>query len=231
MKIEMPAASRGNALAGAACGPEHAAEAPAGCPLCPRLVGYRHDLRDQHPLWHNDPVDSFGPQSARLLIVGLAPGVRGANRTGRPFTGDYAGDLLYPTLAKFGFARGAYGARPDDGFELVDCMVSNAVRCVPPQNKPVAAEVNTCRRFLVGRIAALPNLETIVTLGQLAHHSTIRALEGRVRDHPFGHQATSQLGPYRITASYHCSRYNTNTGVLTPEMFEAVFAEIRAALG
>jgi len=204
---------------------------PPDCPLCPRLASFRADNRKRFPDFHNDPVPSFGPLDAQLLVLGLAPGLRGANQTGRPFTGDYAGDLLYPTLLEEGWAEGRYDRRSDDGLRLRDCRIANAVRCVPPQNKPVAAEVNTCRRFLVGRIAALPNLEAIVTLGQLAHHSTIRALEGRVHEHPFGHQATSQLGPYRITASYHCSRYNTNTGVLTAEMFEAVFREVRAALG
>lgn len=211
--------------------PGPAPEAPADCPLCPRLVEYRHELRNANPDWHNNPVWSFGSGEARLLIVGLAPGARGANRTGRPFTGDHAGELLYPTLAKFGFARGPYHARPDDGLELVDCMVTNAVRCVPPQNKPTGGEINTCRMFLQQRIGALPNLAAIVTLGQIAHVSTVRALGGRVREHPFGHGATTMLGGYRLTASYHCSRYNTNTGVLTPAMFEAIFAGVCKALG
>jgi uracil-DNA glycosylase family 4 len=205
-------------------------EAPSDCPLCPRLVEYRHELRAAEPAWHNDPVESFGPGDARLLIVGLAPGAKGANRTGRPFTGDYAGDLLYATLAKFGFARGEYRARLDDGLELVDCMVTNAVRCVPPQNKPVGVEIATCRVFLEARIRAMPNLRSIVTLGQIAHLSTVRALGARAREHPFGHGATSRIGGYALTASYHCSRYNTNTGVLTPAMFEAVFAGVREAL-
>lgn len=205
-------------------------EAPRDCPLCPRLVAYREDLRASEPDWHNSPVDSFGPDSARLLIVGLAPGVRGANRTGRPFTGDFAGDLLYATLQKFGFAKGEFGATADDTLTLVDCMVTNAVRCVPPQNKPVGAEINACRPFLINRIAALPNLTSIVTLGKIAHDSTIRTLGAKLKDHPFGHGRTSRIGALTITASYHCSRYNTNTRVLTPEMFEAVFASVRSAL-
>ncbi len=207
-----------------------ATEAPADCPLCPRLVDYRAALRREAPGWHNNPVESFGPETARLLIVGLAPGARGANRTGRPFTGDFAGDLLYATLLKFGFARGTYAARPDDGLQLVDCMITNSVRCVPPQNKPVGTEIATCRRFLEQRIRALPHLSAIVTLGRIAHESAIRALGERPARHPFGHGRTSAVGQYAVTASYHCSRYNTNTGVLTPEMFEQVFASVRAAL-
>lgn len=210
--------------------PGPAAEAPPDCPLCPRLAEYRHELRRENPDWHNDPVDSFGPETAQLLVVGLAPGAKGANRTGRPFTGDHAGDLLYPTLSKYGFARGDYGRSPDDGFELVDCMVTNAVRCVPPQNKPTGIEINTCRPFLEERIRTMPNLCSIVTLGQIAHLSTVRALGGRPRHHPFGHGATSLIGDYAVTASYHCSRYNTNTGVLTTPMFEQIFASVRAAL-
>ena len=206
------------------------AEAPPGCPLCPRLVEYRAELRSQNPDWHNNPVESFGADTAQLLVVGLAPGAKGANRTGRPFTGDHAGDLLYATLAKYGFARGDYAARPDDGFELVDCMVTNAVRCVPPQNKPTGIEINTCRPFLAERIRTMPNLCSIVALGQIAHGSVVRTLGGRPRQHPFGHGATSLIGDYVLTASYHCSRYNTNTGVLTTPMFEAIFASVRAAL-
>ena len=163
--------------------------------------------------------------------MGLAPGAKGANRTGRPFTGDYAGDLLYATLAKYGFARGEYRARRDDGLELVDCMVTNAVRCVPPQNKPTGPEIATCRVFLEARIRAMPRLRSIVTLGQIAHLSTVRALGARAREHPFGHGTITRIGVYTLTASYHCSRYNTNTGVLTPAMFEAVFARVREGIG
>jgi len=206
------------------------AEPPPDCPLCARLAAYRAQNRAAHPDWYNGAVASFGDARARLLVVGLAPGVTGANRTARPFTGDFAGDLLYGTLAKFGFTRGTFAARADDGLELVGAMVTNAVRCVPPQNKPVGAEVNRCRPFLATRIAALPRLCQIVTLGKIAHDSTVRALGGRVAEHPFGHGAASRLGRYAITASYHCSRYNTNTGRLTQEMFEAVFARVRAAL-
>lgn len=206
------------------------AEPHPDCPLCPRLVEYRRALREENPDWHNAPVQGFGNPDAQLLIVGLAPGVKGANRTGRPFTGDHAGDLLYATLTKFGFACGSYQARPDDGLELVDCMITNAVRCVPPANKPTGVEIGACRTFLEGRIQAMPNLCSIVTLGQIAHHSTVRALGGRIRAHPFGHGATSMVGDYAVTASYHCSRYNTNTGVLTPAMFEAIFASVREAL-
>ncbi len=207
------------------------AEAPRDCSLCKRLVDYRALHRAAHPDWYNGAVPSFGDANARLLIVGLAPGVSGANRTGRPFTGDWAGELLYPTLAKYGFSRGVFAAHPDDGLELVDAMITNAVRCVPPQNKPVGAEVNTCRAFLAARIAALPRLTHIVTLGKIAHDSTVRALGERVARHPFGHNVSSQIGRYTITASYHCSRYNTNTRRLTPEMFEAVFAGVREGMG
>lgn len=205
-------------------------EAPADCPLCPRLVTYRQSLRAEEPDWHNNPVDSFGDPDARLLVVGLAPGVRGANRTGRPFTGDFAGDLLYGTLGLMGFTRGAFDARADDGMRLVDCMVTNAVRCVPPKNKPVGPEINACRPFLAARINALEHLSEIVTLGRIAHDSTIRALGERLKDHPFGHGARSDVGMFTITASYHCSRYNTNTGVLTPAMFERVFSSVRQRL-
>jgi uracil-DNA glycosylase family 4 len=207
------------------------AEAPRDCRLCDRLAIYRAANRASHPDWYNGAVPSFGDPNARLLIVGLAPGVTGANRTGRPFTGDWAGDLLYPTLAKFGFSRGVFDARPDDGLELTGAMITNAVRCVPPQNKPVGAEVNACRAYLATRIAALPRLTHIVTLGKIAHDSTARALGARPTEHPFAHNATSQIGRYAVTSSYHCSRYNTNTRRLTPEMFEAVFAGVREAMG
>jgi uracil-DNA glycosylase family 4 len=210
---------------------ETAAEAPADCTLCPRLARYRAELRFEHPDWHNNPVDSFGDPRASLLVVGLAPGVRGANRTGRPFTGDFAGDLLYSTLIRYGFARGEFRGCPDDGLELVGCMVTNAVRCVPPENKPVGAEINACRPYLAGRIAALPELTSIVTLGKIAHDSTVRALGGRLKEHPFAHGDATTLGNYAITSSYHCSRYNTNTGRLTEKMFHGVFQTVREALG
>ena len=212
-------------------GAEQPCEAAADCALCPRLVDYRAANRAAEPTWHNAPVPSFGGDGARLLIVGLAPGVRGANRTGRPFTGDFAGDLLYATLLEFGLATGAYGATADDGLALADCMITNAVRCVPPANKPTTAEINTCRPFLAARIRALPNLAAIVGLGRIAHDSTLAALNCRKAAFPFGHGARHAVRP-RLTLfdSYHCSRYNTNTGVLTSAMFREVFAAVRAAL-
>jgi uracil-DNA glycosylase family 4 len=197
------------------------------CPLCPRLQAFRNDWRRREPDWFNAPVDSFGPATARLLIVGLAPGLRGANRTGRPFTGDYAGDLLYATLAQFGFAHGDYDARPDDGLALVDARITNAVRCVPPENKPTPAEIKICRTFLEATIAEMTKLRAIVTLGRISHESTIAALNHRRLAAPFGHGSTHDVGQLRIFASYHCSRYNTNTGVLTPKMFQDVFAAAR----
>lgn len=201
------------------------------CPLCPRLVDFRKVQRAREPSWHNAPVASFGEADARLLIVGLAPGLQGANRTGRPFTGDYAGDLLYGTLLHYGFARGQYAARPDDGLTLVDCRISNAVRCVPPQNKPLPAEINQCRGFLSATIAAMPKLRGIVALGRISHDTLLKVLGLRASATPFGHGAVHQAGPLRLYDSYHCSRYNTNTGVLTAEMFHAVFAKVRADLG
>lgn len=200
------------------------------CPACPRLVGYRMEQRAAHADWFNAPVPSFGDRGARLLIVGLAPGVQGANRTGRPFTGDYAGDLLYGTLIKFGFAEGQFRADPADGLELRDTLITNAVRCVPPANKPTPAEIRTCNGFLVRQIAALPRLRVIVALGRVAHDATLSALGQRKAAFPFGHGAAHDLGRYRLFDSYHCSRYNTNTGVLTPAMFEDVFRQVRAAL-
>lgn len=200
------------------------------CQLCPRLAAFREVWRARESTWHNAPVPSFGPADARLLIVGLAPGLRGANATGRPFTGDYAGDLLYETLAAFGFARGDYAERADDGLSLVDCRITNAVRCVPPENKPVPAEINTCRNFLSGTIAALPRLEAILVLGRIAHDSTVRALGSTPSRMPFAHGKRQKIGELTLVSSYHCSRYNTNTGVLTPEMFRAVFADLRALL-
>ena len=199
------------------------------CALCPRLRLFRLANRESLPDFHNAPVPSFGEASARLLIVGLAPGLKGANRTGRPFTGDYAGDLLYRTLGHFGFAEGTYGRRADDGLALFDCRITNAVRCVPPENKPTTAEAATCRRFLKAEIESLARLEGVLALGALAHGAVLSAL-GLVRAHfPFGHGAVHELpGGLWLADSYHCSRYNTNTGRLTPEMFESVFAELRA---
>jgi len=206
------------------------AEPGRDCPLCPRLAEFRAQARAKEPDWHNAPVASFGHANAQLLIVGLAPGLQGANRTGRPFTGDYAGDLLYATLLEYGFAKGAYQARPDDGLKLVDCRISNAVRCVPPQNKPLPAEINICRQFLVATIATMPKLRAIVALGRIAHESTLKALGLRSAAAPFGHGAVHGAGAIRLYDSYHCSRYNTNTRVLTPEMFRNVFATVRKDL-
>lgn len=177
-------------------------------------------------------MPSFGTENARLLIVGLAPGVQGANRTGRPFTGDYAGDLLYATLLKFGFAKGTYAARPDDGLELVDSMITNAVRCVPPQNKPTPAEAKTCLGFLSARMAALPHLKAVLALGRIAHDATLSARGLKRSSASFGHGATHQIGDgLLLFDSYHCSRYNTNTRRLTEDMFHAVFANVRKHLG
>jgi uracil-DNA glycosylase len=213
-----------------ACG----AEAPADCPLCPRLVSFRDANRSNEPTWHNGPVPSFGRENVaqvRLLIVGLAPGLRGANRTGRPFTGDYAGELLYDTLISYGFARGRYDARPDDGLTLAECMITNAVRCVPPENKPTPAEIASCRRFLSERVATLPRLAAIVALGRIAHDSTLAALGARRAGFPFAHGARHEVrAGLALFDSFHCSRYNTNTGKLTSEMFRAVFAAVRSHL-
>ena len=200
------------------------------CPLCPRLSEFRAENRVREPAWFNAPVPAFGASDAALLIVGLAPGMQGANRTGRPFTGDYAGDLLYPTLLEYGFARGHYRARIDDGLELVNCRIGNAVHCVPPQNKPLPIEINTCRQFLMALIGNMPRLRAIVALGRIAHDSTLKALELRASQAPFAHGAVHQAGSRRLYDSYHCSRYNTNTGVLTADMFRAVFARVRADL-
>jgi uracil-DNA glycosylase family 4 len=197
------------------------------CPLCPRLDAFRREWRVREPTWFNSPVASFGPDQARLLIVGLAPGLQGANRTGRPFTGDYAGELLYGTLARYGFARGAYAARPDDGLELVDTRITNAVRCVPPQNKPTGQEIATCRKFLAATIAEMSRLRAIVALGRIAHDSTVAALAIRRSAAPFAHGARHAAARVALFDSYHCSRYNTNTGVLTEAMFHDVFAAVR----
>jgi uracil-DNA glycosylase len=202
------------------------------CPLCPRLVAFRGKQRLAFPDWHNAPVPSFGGLEARLLIVGLAPGLRGANRTGRPFTGDFAGLLLYATLIKFGFARGPYTERPDDGLALIDCRITNAVRCVPPENRPVPGEIGTCHQFLRAEVAAMTNLRAILALGGIAHDAVLKALGARKAEHPFRHGAVHALaGDVAVADSYHCSRLNTNTGRLTTEMFESVIANLRRRLG
>jgi uracil-DNA glycosylase family 4 len=201
------------------------------CRLCPRLAAFRDANRAQYPEFHNAPVPSFGGPDARLLIVGLAPGLKGANQTGRPFTGDYAGDLLYATLSEFGLAEGSYQRRRDDGLRLVGCRVTNAVRCVPPENKPTGIEVKACRRFLESEIAAMPRLEAMLALGALAHGAVLATL-GLVRNrYPFAHGALHELPSGLLLAdSYHCSRYNTNTGRLSEAMFHQVFSELRRRL-
>ena len=203
------------------------AEPARDCPLCPRLVAYRAENRATHPDWWNGPAPSFGDANARLLVMGLAPGRTGANRTGRPFTGDGAGVMLYETLLKTGFARGTYGASPDDGLTLVDAMISNAVRCAPPGNKPETAEENTCRPFLTARLAALPRLRVVITLGDVARRNVLKALGLKASAGLPGHGTEFQAGRYVILNSYHCSRLNTNTGRLTAAMFEQVFLRAR----
>lgn len=201
---------------------------PRDCPLCPRLVAFREEARLLHPDWHNNPVPYWGDQAARLLIIGLAPGLKGANRTGRPFTGDFAGDLLYATLGKFGLAEGSYGQTPADGLALRNALIANAVACVPPQNKPTTEEIRTCRQFLTRRLAEQHPL-AYLALGRIAHDSLLVALGEKRARHPFGHGAEHRLaGGARLFDSYHCSRYNTNTGVLTTEMFEDVVGRAAA---
>jgi uracil-DNA glycosylase len=200
------------------------------CPRCPRLVAFRDSWRVQEPAWFNAPVDSFGPSDARLLIVGLAPGLRGANRTGRPFTGDYAGELLYATLTEFGFARGDYRASIDDGLELLDCRITNAVRCVPPENKPTPKEIATCRDFLAATLKEMGKLRAVVALGRVAHESFVAACSLQRSKYPFAHGRMHPIAAIMLFDSYHCSRYNTNTGVLTPQMFRDVIAQARKAI-
>ncbi len=207
---------------GAAAGPSR------DCPICPRLVELRLSLRGKHPDWFNAPVPSFGDPNARLVIVGLAPGLNGANRTGRPFTGDYAGDLLYQTLLTLGLAEGRYDARPDDGLVLKDCLITNAVRCLPPANKPLPEEIANCRPFLTGQLDAVPSVRAILALGRVAHESVVRLAGGKMKDYPFAHAAEHELpGGVRLFDSYHCSRYNTNTRRLTEAMFTAVMMAAR----
>ncbi len=205
--------------------PEH------DCSLCPRLARFRDTNRDTFAGWHNAPVPSFGGADATLLIVGLAPGLRGANRTGRPFTGDFAGDLLYPTLLKFGLAEGEYQADPEDGLRLIRCRITNAVRCVPPGNRPTGPEIAACRQFLAAELKALPELRVILALGTVAHGAALAALGEKKSRYPFRHGAIHDTGRAPLLAdSYHCSRYNTSTGRLTPAMFEAVVADVTALL-
>ena len=202
-------------------------EPPRDCPLCPRLVEYRRENQRKEPDWYNGPAPSFGDWNGRLMVAGLAPGRTGANRTGRPFTGDHAGWLLYDTLKKTGFATGTYEARPDDSIQLVDCMITNAVRCAPPLNKPETSEEKACRPFFVNTLAAMPNLKVIVTLGDVSRRSLLRALNLKGSTGAPGHGSEFDAGPYRVINSYHCSRLNTNTGRLTPQMFEDIFKRVR----
>ena len=205
--------------------PTPATEAPRDCPLCPRLVAFRHALRAEHPDWWNAPVPNFGDPEAWLVICGLAPGKQGANRTGRPFTGDFAGVLLYETLLKFGLAEGRYEARPDDGLRLKGVAIANSVKCVPPQNKPLPEEIANCRAYFVPSLAALSQARVLVALGQIGHNAAVRAVGGKLSAFPFAHLAEHSLPDGRILIdSYHCSRYNQNTNRLTAAMFEAVFA-------
>ncbi|MTH97747.1 uracil-DNA glycosylase [Roseibium sp. RKSG952] len=206
---------------------------PADCTECPRLVGLRNDLKNQFPDWFNAPVPSFVSSDAPgLMIVGLAPGMRGANRTGRPFTGDYAGDLLYETMIEFGFASGTYRADPKDGLTLQGAMITNAVRCLPPENKPTGPEVKNCRPFLLSTLDANPSVRAVLALGRIAHDTFLSTLALRRAAHPFAHGAHFDLGVRNLMLfdSYHCSRYNTNTGRLTPDMFRSVFASIKKFL-
>ena len=201
------------------------------CPLCPRLAAFRAANRAKHPDWFNGPVPCFGPMTARLAIAGLAPGLQGANRTGRPFTGDWAGDLLYATLLKLGLAKGVYEERADDSLELVDCRIVNSVRCVPPQNKPEPSEIRTCRQFLISELDAMPNVKTILALGKIAHDSVLKTLDAKIAAHPFKHGSVYEIGRFKLVSSYHCSRYNTNTGVLTEKMFQEVVTKAKKAAG
>jgi len=202
-------------------------EPPRDCPICPRLVAYRAANAAAQPSWFNGPAPSFGDPDARLLVAGLAPGRTGANRTGRPFTGDHAGILLYDTLLATGFARGSYDPNGDDDLELTDCMITNAVRCAPPGNKPETSEEANCRPFLTARLAALPRLKVIVTLGDVSRRNVLRAVGLKASAGIAGHGSEFQAGPYIVLNSYHCSRLNTNTGRLTPRMFREVFERAR----
>jgi uracil-DNA glycosylase family 4 len=206
-------------------------EPEANCTRCPRLVAYRQQNAKEEPAWFNGAVPSFGDSRAELLIVGLAPGRGGANRTGRPFTGDYAGILLYETLLEFGFAQGSYAARADDGLLLARAMITNAVRCAPPENKPTPEEISNCRPFFAARVAELPKLRVLLALGRIAHDQTLTALGLKKTNFPFAHGARHSIGGGLVLYdSFHCSRYNTNTGRLTADMFRAVFRAIRTEI-
>jgi uracil-DNA glycosylase family 4 len=204
---------------------------PHDCPLCPRLKAFRDANRAKYPDWFNAPVPNFGPLNARILIAGLAPGLQGANRTGRPFTGDWAGDLLYATLLKYGLAKGEYEERIDDTLELVNCRIANSVHCVPPQNKPEPSEIKTCRQFLTSELETLPNVKVILALGKIAHDSVCDVLGVRKSLYPFKHDVAYDVGKFKLISSYHCSRYNTNTGRLTTKMFEDVVGKAKKLAG
>ena len=201
------------------------------CNLCPRLYRFRKQNQKQYTDWHNAPVESFGDINGELLIVGLAPGLRGANRTGRPFTGDWAGDLLYQTLDKFGFSHGKYAGESCDGLKLNNCRITNAVRCLPPENKPLGAEITACNIFLKQEISNMPNIKAILVLGLIAHIATLTALGRTNTKYKFSHGANFEIRPnLKLFSSYHCSRYNTNTKRLTNEMFFDVFRKISTNL-
>lgn len=200
------------------------------CRACPRLAAFLDDVNERYPEYYCRPVPPFGDVAARLLIVGLAPGMHGANRTGRPFTGDHAGILLFETLHKFGFSTNAKSLAADDDLALTDCRITNAVKCLPPDNKPVGAEINTCNAFLANELRGLMRDSVVLALGGIAHRAIVKALRLRQADYKFGHAAVHDLGSFRVLDSYHCSRYNTNTGRLTTEMFEGVFAKAKDML-
>lgn len=201
------------------------------CQLCPRLAAFRADNRKQFPDKFNAPVPAFGGMDAGFLVVGLAPGLRGANFSGRPFTGDYAGDLLYDTMIKYGYAKGVYKARPDDGLELINARISNAVKCVPPENKPTGGEISECLSFLESELVAMPNLRVVLSLGLISHNAVLRATGHKQSAFKFAHGAVHDLGRFKLVDSYHCSRYNTNTGRLTTAMFHSVFDKIKVLVG
>jgi uracil-DNA glycosylase family 4 len=201
------------------------------CRRCPRLATFLDGVREKHPGYHGLPVAPFGDDNAKLLIVGLAPGMHGANATGRPFTGDHAGVILYETLHRYGFASAAESLSADDGLVLTNCRITNAVKCLPPANKPVGSEVNECNKFLLEELSALKAGSVILALGGLSHKACVKALGGRQADYPFGHLAEKDIGELTLLDSYHCSRYNTQTRRLTPQMFDAVFERIIQLLG
>jgi uracil-DNA glycosylase family 4 len=204
---------------------------PKDCPLCPRLKAFRHENRKKFPDYWNAPVPCFGPLDARIVLAGLAPGLHGANATGRPFTGDWAGDLLFATLLKLGLAKGKYEERADDSLRLVNIRIVNSVRCVPPQNKPEPSEIHTCRQFLAAELEAMTQARVILALGKIAHDSVLKTLGARIAAHPFGHESVYAIGRFTLVSSYHCSRYNTNTGVLTTAMFESAVGKAKALAG